>query len=278
MRGVVRGDGLNSGRSQPGDRQLPADRQSATDGVVTLTPDWPAPPGVRACTTTRRGGVSQAPYDSLNLGAHVGDAPAHVEANRRRTAAAVGLPCEPLWLTQVHGNRVVDAASSAPGVEADAAYTVRPGIVCAVLTADCLPVVLCRRDGGVVAAVHVGWRGLVGGVIDEALRAMGCPTDELLAWLGPAIGPRAYEVGEDVMTRLSGAVEDASGAFVVASPGKWYADLYALAGRRLTGLGVNQVYGGSWCTYTDSHRFYSYRRDGVTGRMATLVWMDEPAK
>lgn len=254
---------------------MPADRPAAAVGVVTITPDWPAPSLVRACTTIRVGGVSRAPYDSLNLAAHVGDDTAHVDVNRRRVAAALGLPAAPVWLSQVHGNRVVDAASTAPGLDADGAFTTRPGVVCAVLTADCLPVVLCHRGGAGVAVVHVGWRGMVSGVIDEALRVMGCPGDDLMAWLGPAIGPRVYEVGEDVMAMLSEAVDDASGALVSASPGKWYADLYTLARRRLAGLGVKRVYGGSWCTYTESGRFYSYRRDGVTGRMATLVWLDE---
>ncbi len=247
-------------------------------GVIAITPDWPAPPGVRACTTTRVGGVSRAPYDSLNLAAHVGDDSARVAANRQRAAAALGLPDTPLWLTQVHGNRVVDAALAPPGIDADASFTTRPGIVCAVLTADCLPVVLCHRRGGRVAVAHVGWRGLVNGVIDQAVRAMACPGDDLLAWLGPAMGPQVYEVGEDVMAEMRGGVDDAEGAFTGASAGKWYADLYTLTRRRLAGLGLNRVYGGTWCTYTESRRFYSYRRDGVTGRMATLVWMDSPAQ
>ena len=257
---------------------MPADHPAAATGVVTITADWPAAPGVHACTTTRVGGVSRAPYDSLNMAAHVGDDDKCVDHNRRRAAVALGLPGTPLWLTQVHGNRVVDAASAQPGTDADGAFTTRPGIVCAVLTADCLPVVLCHRGGGQVAAVHVGWRGLVSGIVDEAVRAMACQGHDLMAWLGPAIGPQVYEVGEDVMALMSGAVDDAAGAFVSASAGKWYADLYTLTRRRLAGLGVERVYGGSWCTYTDARRFYSYRRDGVTGRMATLVWMDGPAQ
>jgi len=254
------------------------DEPASAPGIIFITPEWPAPPGVHACTTTRAGGVSRAPYESLNLAAHVGDDVRDVDINRRRAAMSLGLPAAPLWLTQVHGNDVVDAAASPSGVTADAAFTTRPGIVCAVLTADCLPVVLCHRDGGRVAAVHVGWRGLVNGVIDAALHALDCPGDQLLAWLGPAIGPRVYEVGDDVKALLSNAVGDAAGAFVGAPAGKWYADLYTLAARRLAGLGVSHVYGGRWCTYTDPHRFYSYRRDGVTGRMATLVWMDIPAQ
>jgi YfiH family protein len=247
---------------------------AVASGVTVITPDWPAPPGVHACTTTRWGGISRAPYDSLNLAAHVGDAPDAVQANRRRTAAALGLPSAPVWLTQVHGDRVVDAAAAAPGATADASYTTHPGIVCAVLTADCLPVVLCHREGGRVAAVHAGWRGLAGGVIEAAVRALACPGAELLAWLGPAIGPRAYEVGDDVKSVLDRGMAGAAAALRPVSPGKWRADLYALAAQRLAGAGVRGVYGGTWCTFSDVGRFYSYRRDGETGRMATLVWMD----
>ena len=184
------------------------------------------------------------------------------------------MPDEPRWLTQVHGTRCVDAARSDPGVEADASFSRERGVVCAVLTADCLPVLLCDEAAGVVAVAHAGWRGLACGVIEATVAAMGEPGDRLLAWLGPAIGPRAFEVGDEVRERF--LVDDAGAAagFVAASRGKWLCDLYALARRRLAALGVRRVAGADYCTAGDPARFFSYRRDGVTGRMATLVWLE----
>jgi len=237
-----------------------------------IAPDWPAPRGVRALITTRAGGVSGGAYAGLNLGLRSGDT---IEAvNRNRASLRQALPAEPFWLRQVHGTKVVEAGGSDANPEADAAYARRPGAVCAVLTADCLPVLLCDEAGTVVAAAHAGWRGLCAGVIEQTLRAMDRPSATLLAYLGPAIGPGAYEVGVEVREAFVEADPESGGAFAPDEPGKFYADLYALARRRLARSGVARVYGGGYCTYTDRERFYSYRRDGATGRMASLIWME----
>ncbi|WJW74922.1 peptidoglycan editing factor PgeF [Thiohalobacter sp. IOR34] len=238
-----------------------------------LIPDWPAPAVVRALTTTRAGGVSRPPYDSLNLADHVGDDPAAVAANRERLRTRLGLPAEPVWLRQVHGTGIVDAARLSGTAGADGSTTAQPGVVCAVLTADCLPLLLCDRAGRRVAAVHAGWRGLAGGVIEAALDAMDRPGSELLAWLGPAIGPRAFAVGDEVRAAFVAADPAAATAFH-REAGGWRADLYALARQRLAARGVRAVYGGHWCTHEDRARFYSYRRDGDTGRMASLIWLE----
>lgn len=245
-----------------------------------ILPDWPAPPWVRACMTTRAGGVSGGPYASMNPAAHVGDAPAAVAENRRRLAAM--LPAEPLWLNQVHGCGVALAGGQTACPEADASVARAPGQVCAVLTADCLPVLFCDRAGSVVAAAHAGWRGLVGGVLEDTVAAMGVAPDSLLAWLGAAIGPDAFEVGEEVREAFLASHPLAATAFRPALPGtldeaprKWLADLYALARIRLAAVGVGAVHGGGLCTYGDARRFYSYRRDGRTGRMASLIWLDQ---
>lgn len=237
-----------------------------------IIPDWPAPPAVRALATTRHGGVSTGPYASLNLGGHVGDDPGAVAENRRRLRTL--LPAEPVWLQQVHGTRVVDAAAPAGGIpEADAAFVRTPGIVCAVLTADCLPVLLCDAEGTAVAAAHAGWRGLAAGVLEETVGAMAADPGRLLAWLGPAIGPAAFEVGDEVRAAFTAGDQGAAAAFVPGPPGKWFADLYALARRRLGRMGVTRVHGGGFCTFGESARFYSFRRERNTGRMATLVWI-----
>jgi len=238
-----------------------------------IEPDWPAPPGVRALVTTRHGGVSTGPYSGLNLGAHVGDAPEAVAENRRRVAA--GLPAMPLWLEQVHGTEVVVADAAQPGTRADAAFTRRAGAVCAVMVADCLPVLFCDDRGTVVAAAHAGWRGLAGGVLENTVRAMGVPPAQLMAWLGPAIGPAAFEVGGEVREAFCARQPEAAGAFAPGVvPGKWMADIFRLARLRLAAAGVGRVYGGGVCTVSDPARFYSYRRDGTTGRFAALVWRD----
>lgn len=237
-----------------------------------LIPDWSAPPNVRALVTTRRGGASRGPYASLNLADHVGDDPQAVAINRARLRAH--LPADPVWLRQVHGTRCIDAAAATPGSEADAAYACRTGIVCAVLTADCLPILLCDHDGTRVAAIHAGWRGLAAGIIEETVATLGVPAASLLAWLGPAIGPGRFEVGAEVRTRFLASDAGAAEAFVPAGDGKWRADLYRLATRRLTALGVCRPAGGDFCTAGDAERFFSYRRDGVTGRMASLIWLD----
>lgn len=237
-----------------------------------IVPDWPAPARVRALSTTRAGGVSVAPYDSLNLGIHVGDDPANVAANRAQVRRIV--PSEPAWLNQVHGTVVVDAASVAGVPDADASVSRTPGAVCVVMTADCLPVLLCDRAGTVVGAAHAGWRGLHGGVIEATVAAMQVVPADVIAWLGPAIGPTAFEVGDEVRAAFVATDAIAEAAFKPAGqPGKWLADIYLLARQRLAALGVTAVYGGDCCTVSESRRFFSYRRDGVTGRMASLVWL-----
>jgi YfiH family protein len=217
---------------------------------------------VRALFTTRAQG---------NLADHVGDVSSAVAI--RRAALRVHLPAEPRWLTQVHGVRCIDAETSATGVEADASFARTPGIVCAVLTADCLPVLLCDESGSVVAAAHAGWRGLAAGVVEAAVAAMGVPGERLLAWLGPAIGPTAFEVGDEVRAAFVEQISAAAAAFVARPNGKWLCDLYALARLRLAAVGVTCVFGGGRCTFSEPDDFYSYRRDGVTGRMASLIWL-----
>jgi len=241
--------------------------------VGILQPD-PAPPaGVRAVFTTRAGGVSEPPFDSLNLGLLSGDAPDAVERNRARLAADIGLPGTPAWLAQVHGTRVVAAGDVMPdATEADASWTDRPGEVCAVLVADCLPVLLCDRDATCVAAAHAGWRGLAGDVLGATVATMPAAPQALQAWLGPAIGPAAYEVGDEVREAFLAADPGAHAGFGPSPAGRWLAELYALARRRLAALGVAAVHDGGRCTWSDRERFFSYRRDGLTGRMAALIW------
>ena len=242
-----------------------------------IIPDWPAPARVCSLITTRLGGVSVNPYASLNLGDHVGDDPLAVAANRRRLNCR--LPAPPFWLNQVHGTAVVDAAISAASTQiptADAAFTHQAGIVCGVMTADCLPVLLCDRSGTVVAAAHAGWRGLQAGILERTVAAMGLPGTRLLAYLGPAIGPQAFEVGAEVRSAFVDRSDDAAAAFQPHDHGKWLADLYLLARQRMSAKGLAQIYGGDCCTVTDAERFFSYRRDGQTGRMASLIWLDRP--
>lgn len=236
-----------------------------------IIPDWPAPARVKALVTTRTGGTSSAPYAGLNLGDHVGDDPARVAQNR--AMLRTGLPAEPVWLQQVHGIRVLDADGDIASTEADASVTRRADRVCVVLTADCLPVLFCDVEGNVVAAAHAGWRGLLGGMLEATVAAMHVPGADVMAWLGPAIGAQAFEVGDEVRDAFIAEHPAASAAFVAHRPGKWLADIYALARMRLQGIGVTRLYGGGACTYTESARFYSYRREGVTGRMASLIWL-----
>lgn len=237
-----------------------------------LIPDWPAPQNVRTLQTTRHGGVSAAPYDSLNLGGHVGDAPLAVARNRMLLAPL--LPSEPVWLNQLHGTHVVDAAQTVCWPQADASITTRPDAVCAVMTADCLPLLLCDEQGSVVGAAHAGWRGLCNGVIEQTVRAMNAPPDSIIAWLGPAIGAQSFEVGDEVRTAFVAAQPQAATAFTPGTSGKWLADIYHLARLRLNRLGIARIYGGGLCTYTDRARFFSYRRDGITGRMGTFIWLE----
>lgn len=235
-----------------------------------INPDWPAPASVRACVTTRDGGVSLPPYATFNLGDHVGDDPAAVAENRRRLRDT--LDTQPVWLQQVHGTHVADA-DPAHVAQADASWTDRPGIACCVMTADCLPVLFCDRAGTRVAAAHAGWRGLAGGVLEATLERLGLAPEEVLVWLGPAIGPHAFEVGLEVRDAFTDLHPHAASAFVPGQrPDKLMADIYALARIRLAASGVTAVYGGGFCTVNDP-RFFSYRRTPQGGRFASLVWL-----
>lgn len=236
-----------------------------------ITPDWPAPANVKALQTTRQGGVSMGIYASLNLGEHVKDNPQHVAANRQLLSAY--LPSEPVWLNQVHGVRVIDAALSSCLESADASVATRKQVVCVTMTADCLPVLLCDHAGTVVAAVHAGWRSLCDGVIEATVAAMPVPADQLMAWLGPAIGPEAFEVGSEVRAQFMAKDEQAESAFK-AKGDKWLGDLYTIARQRLQRLGVTQVYGGGHCTFSEPETFFSFRRDGDTGRMGSFIWLE----
>jgi len=237
-----------------------------------LQAGWPAPAAVRTLLTTRQGGVSQPPYDSFNLGTHVGDQPEAVAANREQLRLL--LPDEPAWLNQVHGTNVVDAAEIGETLlDADASFSRQPGKVCVVMTADCLPVLLCDDAGSVVAAAHAGWRGLCDGVLEAAVSATAVAPATLMAWLGPAIGPDAFEVGAEVRAAFIACDPAAAAAFTDIGEGKYLADIYQLARQRLAAAGVSRVYGGDYCTVIERERFFSYRRDGITGRMASLIWL-----
>lgn len=238
-----------------------------------IWPDWPVPPGVRAGSTTRLGGLSRGPFASLNLGDHVGDDPALVARNRARVREWLDLPVEPLWLRQVHGCEVARGDLASGDCAADASVAHGPGRVCAVMTADCLPVLLCDRGGRAVAAAHAGWRGLAAGVLERAVAALNLDPGQVIAWLGPAIGPDAFEVGPEVRAELLATDPGAGVAFSPAAGGRWSTDLYTLARRRLERVGVEAIFGGGLCTYSDPRRFFSYRRDGLTGRMASLIWL-----
>jgi YfiH family protein len=238
-----------------------------------IIPNWPAPANIKALQTTRTGGLSQDPYSSLNFGDHVGDDALTVARNRQLLNPFV--PTEPLWLKQTHSTIVVNAALTSCLPEADAAYSKQKNIVCAVMTADCLPILLCDKTGTTVAAIHAGWRGLLDGVVESTIKALEIAPQNLLAWLGPAIGPTAFEVGRDVYDGFIHQDAKSAQAFTVKNePYKWLADIYLLARLRLQSLGVKQIYGGDYCTYTNEEKFFSFRRDGGTGRMATLIWFE----
>jgi YfiH family protein len=238
--------------------------------VDWLPADWPPPAGVVAGCTLRTGGVSRGAYRSLNLGDHVGDDPHDVAENRRRFVAGIGLPAEPHWLAQVHGSTVrVDPAA---GEEGDACYTRAADVVCAVLVADCLPVLMAAQDGSEVAAAHAGWRGLAAGVIENTLARFASSPEDIRAWLGPAIAEPAFEVGDEVREAFRRQDEGAGACFRRNERGRWQADLYGLARRRLARAGVRQVYGGRACTHAEARRFFSYRRDGQCGRMAAFIY------
>ena len=238
-----------------------------------IAPDWPAPARVRSLLTTREGGVSSGAHAGFNLGLSAGDDAEAVHANRALLRAH--LPRDPAWLKQVHGARVVSADDLVGTPEADASVARNARTVCTVMIADCLPVLLCSTLGDVVGIAHAGWRGLSSGVVENTVAAMGSPAANLLAYLGPAIGPTAFEVGADVRDAFLSADPGADATFEPHTKGKWLADLFALARRRLAGCGVTRIYGGGLCTYRDPARFYSYRRDGTTGRMAALIWLDD---
>lgn len=237
-----------------------------------IIPDWPAPLNVKALQTTRAGGISSPPYDSLNLGDHVGDSPLAVERNRILLNRL--LPSEPVWLEQVHGIRVANADMAGCLPQADACIARHRAAVCVVMTADCLPILLCDRQGSVVAAAHAGWKGLAAGVIEATVQAMEVAPENIMVWLGPAISQEAFEVGDEVRAAFLAIQPQAASAFVPGRSGKWYADLYALARLRLNALGINRFYGGGSCTYRDRDRYFSYRRDGATGRMGTFIWLE----
>lgn len=264
---------------------------SRRNGVIL--PDWPAPVRVRAASTLRAGGVSRGAYASLNLSAGVGDDEANVARNRRILAEMLDLPTEPMWLRQVHGTTVLDldradapaaarhSGQPSPGSSphnpppaADGSVTSRPGRPCAVLTADCLPVLLCDTLGTRVCAAHAGWRGLAGGVLESAVRRMGVDPVQILAWIGPGIGQGAYEVGGEVLEQFAAIDRDALQCFAANSNGRWQADLYGLARRRLQDAGVRAIHGAGWCTHTDPERFFSHRRKAPCGRMATVIWLE----
>ena len=254
---------------------------SHSASIGLLTPEWPVPPNVRAAFTLRSGGVSEPPFDTLNLGAHVGDDARAVARNRRLLSDALRLPAEPVWMEQVHGIEVLDldqpssAGQAASITGADAAFTRREGNVCVVQVADCLPVLLSARDGSVVAVAHAGWRGLATGVLEATVLRLAIEPRELIAWLGPAIGPAHFEVGDEVRRAFLAHDAAASSAFIANARGRWQCDLAALARARLAALGITAVFGGNWCTYADASRFFSYRRDGRCGRMAALVWRED---
>jgi YfiH family protein len=237
-----------------------------------IIPDWPAPANVRSLQTTRAGGISSAPYDSLNLGDHVGDAPLAVQRNRMQLNSL--LPSEPVWLNQVHGTTVANADRASCLPQADACIARHRAAVCAVMTADCLPVLLCDTQGSVVGVAHAGWKGLAAGVIEATVKSMDVAPETVMAWLGPAISRDAFEVGDEVRAAFVAVQPQAASAFVAGKSGKWFADLYALARLRLNALGITRVFGGGSCTFGERERYYSYRRDGATGRMGTFIWLE----
>jgi YfiH family protein len=249
---------------------------SNTGDSQWIVPEWPAPARVRALVTTRSGGISSGPYASLNLGFRTDDDPAATAQNRSRLLQH--LPQPPKWLAQVHGTAVVDADTLTNVPEADASIAREPGTVCAILVADCLPILLADRAGTCVGAAHAGWRGLAAGVIANTVARMAVAPTDLIAYIGPGIGPAAFEVGDDVLRAFCANALELERAFAPLRPGKWLCDLPRLARNALHRAGVTEIWGGTLCTYSDSTRFYSYRRDRITGRMAALVWLTPQAQ
>ena len=241
-----------------------------SDKLNFIIPNWPTPKNVKALQTNRHSGASLAPYHSLNLGSHVNDNPMHVAQNRQLLSQY--LPSEPVWLNQVHGINVVDAAQTDCVPDADASFTTRKNVVCVTMTADCLPILVCDTAGTTIASIHAGWRSLCDGVIEATIAKMQINSSDLLAWLGPAIGPNTFEVGAEVRAQF--VAKDAKAELAFKKHGdKYLADIYQIATQRLNNLGVKQIYGGDRCTFTDKDQFFSFRRDGATGRMATLIWL-----
>ena len=238
-----------------------------------IQPDWPAPQHVHAFCTTRTGGISSAPYDSFNLANHVDDNPQHVEQNRQILVQSAQLPESPRWLTQHHSTDVINSLDWIEDMPADGLFSSAKNHVCVAMTADCLPVLICDKQGSEVAAVHAGWRGLADGIIERAVTQFTSQRHDLLVWLGPAIGPKHFEVGQDVVTAFTNHMPEAETAFTPLSNGQMIADIYLLARQRLKALGIDTVFGGEHCTAGDSEQFFSYRRDNVTGRMASLIWI-----
>jgi polyphenol oxidase len=247
---------------------------STREAIGALTPHWPAPRGVRAAFTLRTGGVSAPPFDSLNVGAHLGDADTCVAENRKRVREHLSLPAEPAWLEQVHGTDVIELKEEEPHRPADAVITRRPGRVCVVQVADCLPALFAARDASVIGVAHAGWRGLAAGVLEATVSRLGVPAAQLIAWLGPAISAEHFEVASEVRAAFVAQDAGAADALTANARGRWQCDLAALARRRLAALGITAVSGGAWCTYADRERFFSFRRDGRCGRMAALIWLE----
>jgi len=239
-----------------------------------LIPNWPAPKNIHAYTTTRGGGVSQPPYNSFNLSTNVGDEISAVTANRTRLRQDLKLPNEPFWLNQAHTNNVITAKSQSDFPSADAAYTTQSNIVCVTLTADCLPILLCSKQGNLVAAIHAGWRGIVNGVIEATIKALPVAPQELIAWFGPAIGPTVFEVEEEVKEKFVATDPKAQQAFTSIVPNKYLLNLYLIGRQRLNNCEVSAIYGGEFCTYSAPEKFFSFRRHATTGRLASLIWRE----
>lgn len=240
---------------------------------MLIKPNWPLPSSIHAYCTTRLGGVSQPPYETFNLGMHVGEPYDITLKNRDILKQKLSLTHEPCWLEQVHSTKVVDLSQHQKNIEADASFTRKKNKVCVIMTADCLPILLANKDATIVAAIHAGWRGLANGIIDETLKAINTDNTSLYAWLGPAISQQYFEVGDDVLTAFDENGYQTANTFKKAEDGKWFADVYGLARQRLNQLGITHIYGGEYCTYAQDELFYSYRRDKTTGRMASLIWL-----
>lgn len=246
--------------------------------IEFIRPTWPAPQNVSAVATMRSGGVSAAPFDGLNLAGHVGDEPASVEANRKLLREQLNLPSTPCWLNQTHSNRATILRGNADyDIDSDSAITRKKGRIAVVMTADCLPILLCNEEGSEVAAIHAGWRGLADGIVSNTLAKMASATDQLMAWIGPAISQQRFEVGEDVFQLFIDSNKNADDFFHANRPQRWLCNLTGLAQQQLSELGVKQVYQSGLCSYSDASKFYSYRRDNVTGRMACLIWINSEA-